>query len=143
VDSRRVHAFECAAVNCLGQNGRKVRRFLDKADSKSTGGLHTHAKRCWGEPTVKAALATKNLKAARDVIDKQPEADPERDSKITAAFERMGKEKVTYSHRQHTYEETRSVTQLTIPPRLIFHVPCPIEPRLFAGWLRTSARSKL
>ena len=107
VDSRRVHAFECAAVNCLGYNGRKVRRFLDTGDSKSTGRLHSHAKKCWGETTVKAALETRDLKAARAIVNKQPQADPKTDSTLTAAFERIGKGKVTYSHRQHTYAESR------------------------------------
>lgn len=107
VDGCRVHSFECAAVNCLGQNGRKVKCFLDTGDAKSTGGLHTHAKKCWGADTVKAALATKNLKAAREIVSKQPQADPKRDTTLTAAFERIGKGKVTYSHCQHTYAETR------------------------------------
>ena len=45
----------------------------------------------------------KNLKAAREIVAKAPQ----RDASLTAAFERIGKDKITYSHRQHTYEETR------------------------------------
>jgi hypothetical protein len=32
-----------------------------------------------------------------------------RNGSITEAFERIGKEKVSYSHYQHTYTETRYV----------------------------------
>ncbi len=102
IEGRCVHVFECAALHCKGSS-RGVRWFLDTGDSKSTGALHTHAKRCWGEETVKAAIATKNLKAAREIVERAPQ----RDSSLTAAFERIGKETITYSHRQHTYEETR------------------------------------
>ena len=103
IDGRHVHVFECAALHCKGKAGRGVRRFLDTGDSKSTGGLHMHAKRCWGTETVAAALKTKNLRAAREIVEKAPQ----RDSSLTAAFERIGKDKITFSHRQHTYEETR------------------------------------
>jgi hypothetical protein len=80
-----------------------VRRFLDKGDEKLTGGLHRHAKNCWGEETVKAAVNTKDLKAARKILGQ----DKLKDGSVTAAFERIGKGKVTYSHRQHTYTESR------------------------------------
>ena len=103
IDGRRVHVFECCAKHCKGKHGRDVRRFLDKGDEKSTGGLHRHAKNCWGEETVKAALNTRDLKAARKIIGQ----DKLKDGSITAAFERIGKGKVTYSHRQHTYTESR------------------------------------
>lgn len=98
-----MHVFECAAKHCKGKNGRDVRRFLDTCDAKSTSGLRRHAKKCWGEETVSAADKTKDLDAARTVIAKTSL----RDGSITAAFERIGKEAVTYSHRQHTYTETR------------------------------------
>jgi hypothetical protein len=103
VDSHRVHVFECAAKHCKGKHGRGVRRFLDKGDEKSTGGLHRHAKICWEEETVKAAINTKDLGAARTILGDNAS----RDGSITAAFERIGKGKVSYSHRQHEYPETR------------------------------------
>ena len=80
-----------------------MRRFLDKGDEKSTGGLHRHAKNCWGEETVKAALDTRDLKAAQKILTQ----DKLKDGSVMADFERIGKGKVTYSHRQHTYAETR------------------------------------
>jgi hypothetical protein len=52
---------------------------------------------------VKAALAMKNLKAAWEIIAKAPQ----QDSSITAAFERIGRKTIAFSHHQHTYEETQ------------------------------------
>ena len=103
VEGRRVHVFECSAKHCKGKHGRDVRRFLDKGDEKSTGGLHWHAKNCWGEETVKAAINTRDLKAVRKIMGQ----DKLKDGSVTAAFGRIGKGKVTYSHRQHTYTESR------------------------------------
>lgn len=65
--------------------------------------MHKHAKKCWGEEAVAAAVATKDLDAARECMAKHKL----RDGSITAEFERIGKEKVTYSHRQHTRTESR------------------------------------
>lgn len=96
--------FECAAGRCRGKNGRDVRRFLDTGDAKSTSGLRRHAKKCWGDEAVEAADATKDLDSARLVLTKTKL----RDGTITAQFERIaGKEKITYSHRQHTSTEAR------------------------------------
>lgn len=106
VDNRRVHIFECAASHCKGKHGRDVRRFLDTGDAKSTGNLRRHAKACWGDDAVSAADNTNNLDAARTILAK---SGLKRDGSITSAFERIGKEKVSYSHRQYTYTETRYV----------------------------------
>jgi hypothetical protein len=106
VDGRRAHIFECAAGRCRSKNsknGRDVRRYLDKADAKSTSGLRRHAVKCWGAETVKSADDTKDLEAARAVLLKSKM----RDGTITAEFERIGKSNVTYSHRQHTSTEAR------------------------------------
>ena len=103
VNGRRVHVFECAAGKCRGKNGRDVRRFLDTGDAKSTSGLHRHAKNCWGDEAVEAADGTKDLEGAREVLAKTKL----RDGSITAEFERIGKGKVSYSHRQHTSTESR------------------------------------
>jgi hypothetical protein len=104
VAGRRVHVFECAASHCKGKNGRSVRRFLDTGDAKSTSSLRRHAKMCWGDEAVSAADNTKDLDAARTVLAK---SGLKRNGSITDAFEHIGKEKVSYSHRQHTYTETR------------------------------------
>jgi hypothetical protein len=102
INERRVHVFECTVPNCKGKaNGRKVRRYLDTSDAKSTSNLRKHAKICWGEEPVAAADATKDVHAAREALGKF------KDSSITAAFKRVAKSKVTYSYRQHTTSETR------------------------------------
>ena len=103
IKDRRVHVFECAAGRCRGKNGRDVRRFLDTADAKSTSGLRRHAKKCWGEDAVEAADGTQDLDSARLVLAKTKL----RDGSITAQFERIGKTKITYSHRQHTTTQAR------------------------------------
>ena len=100
---RRLHVFECAAGKCRGKNGRDVRRFLDTGDAKSTSGLRRHAKNCWGNEAVEAADGTQDLDSARIVLAKTKL----RDGSITAEFERIGKGKVTFSHRQHTSTEAR------------------------------------
>jgi hypothetical protein len=110
IEGRRVHVFMCAASHCKGKNGRDVRRFLDKGDAKSTSGLHRHAKMCWGEEAVNAASDTKDLQGAREVLAK---SGVKRNGSITSAFARLYKEKVTYSHRQYTYTETRYVVCVT------------------------------
>jgi hypothetical protein len=76
---------------------------LDKGDAKSTSGLRRHAKKCWGAETVKSADGTKDLEAARAILLKTNL----HDGTITAEFERIGRGKVTYSHRQHTSTEAR------------------------------------
>jgi hypothetical protein len=104
IKERRVHVFECTAPNCKGKsNGRKVRRYLDTTDAKSTSNLRKHAKICWGEEPVAAADATKDVHAAREALGKY------KDSSITAAFQRVAKNRVTYSHRQHSTAEARYV----------------------------------
>ena len=102
IKDRRVHVFECSAKHCKGKgNGRFVRRYLDTSDAKSTGNLRKHAKICWGVETVAAADETRNVNDAREALKKV------KDGSITEAFERVGKGKVTYSHRQHTTTQAR------------------------------------
>jgi hypothetical protein len=105
IGGRRAHIFECSAKICKGKgrNGRHVRRYLNTADATSTSNLRRHAKICWSLETVAAADATHNVCTARAVLAKSIL----KDGSITAAFERVGKEKVTFSHRQHTRTESR------------------------------------
>ena len=107
IDGRRVHIFECGAKPCKrkGRNGQYVRRYLNTGDATSTSNLRRHAKICWGDDAIEAACRTKDACAARDVLAKTRV----KDGSITAAFERVGKESVTYSHRQHTKTEIRFV----------------------------------
>src|ERR1700678_1789787 len=67
------------------------------------GGMCRHAKKCWGAETVKSAYGTKDLEAARAILLKTNL----HDGTIMAEFERIGRGKVTYSHRQHTSTEAR------------------------------------
>ena len=78
-----------------------MRCYLDTSDAKSTGNLRKHAKICWGVETVAAADETRNVNDAREALKKV------KDGSITEAFERVGKGKVTYSHRQHTTMQAR------------------------------------
>jgi hypothetical protein len=104
IKNRRVHVSECSATRCMGKgNGRMVRQYLDTGDAKSTGNLRKHANICWGEEAVAAANNTKDVHAAHEVLGKMKSVD----SSITAAFKRIAKDKITYSHRQHTTTEAR------------------------------------
>jgi hypothetical protein len=107
ITGRRVHVFECNAKRCMGKsNGRFVRRYLDTGDAKSTSNQRKHAKVCWGEEAVAAADTTRDIRAAREALGKVKFVN----GSITAAFERVAKGKVTYSHRQHTTTEARYVS---------------------------------
>ena len=111
INRRRVHVFECRAKHCKGKgNGRMVRRYLDTGDAKSTSNLRKHARLCWGVETVAEADETKNYGAASEIIKLH------KDGSITESFERKGKGKVTYSHRQHTTTQSRCV-QVSCSPR--------------------------
>jgi hypothetical protein len=87
-DGRRAHEFKCAARGCKAT----VRQYLDKKDARSTGNMRKHLKSCWGDSVMSAA------KIVAGIL---------RDGSITTPFERKGKGKVMYSHRQHTRAETK------------------------------------
>ncbi|KAF8158522.1 hypothetical protein B0H34DRAFT_635228, partial [Crassisporium funariophilum] len=104
-EGHRAHEFCCSAsiCKCKGVNGQIVQRYLDTADCKSTSNLKRHAMICWGAKTVNNALEAKiNIDLARTTLGNL------KDRSITAAFERKGKGKVLYLHRQHTKTETRA-----------------------------------
>lgn len=63
-----------------------------------------HAKKCWSADVVAAADKASNANEVRLTTVKGL-LDPQL---ITAAFERKGKGKVTFSHRQHTKTESRA-----------------------------------
>ena len=56
-----------------------------------------------GSDAVEAADGTQDLESARVVLAKTKL----RDGSITALFEHIGKQKITYSHRQHSSKEAR------------------------------------
>ena len=86
----------CAASHCKGKHGHDVRRFLNTGDAKLTSSLRRHAKMCWGDEAVSAADNTKDLEGACSILAK---LGLKRNGSITQAFERIGKEKTSYSHR--------------------------------------------
>ena len=74
---------------------------------------------CWGDEAVDAADNTKDLEGAREVLAK---TGVKRNGSITSAFARIYKEKVTYSHRQYTYTETRYLELLLTRLTSEFHL---------------------
>lgn len=129
VDGRRVHDFICNAKVCKGKgkSPRRVRRYLDTSDKKSTGSMRRHAKVCWGEENVARADESANINASREALKNAKLID----GTITAVFERTGKGKITYSARQHTKAETRYENlSLLFRPFLIPIYFCSPAPRL-------------
>lgn len=80
-----------------GRNPWLVNWFLDKKDAKSNGNLWKHARLCWGNKTIQACDNTKDIRAAQSALWNQLKY-----GSVLAAFERVRKGKVTYSHCQHT-----------------------------------------
>jgi hypothetical protein len=138
INSQRVHVFECAAKGCKGcGNGRYVHRYLDTSDSKSTSNLRKHAKICWTEDIVALADKTKDVKAAREALGNLKNVD----ASITAAFQRIAKSKVSYSHRQHTKTEAwYAITTIYLLSILLMTLSVP---RSSVGLPRASGHSKL
>jgi len=64
--------------------------------------LCVHDINCWGQENVDNSDNASNIELASEVL-KGAEL---RDGSITAVFERTGKGKVSYSHQNHTEEET-------------------------------------
>ncbi|KAL6307681.1 hypothetical protein BKA93DRAFT_702144, partial [Sparassis latifolia] len=87
------HVFQCANCGCK----TKITQWLDKGDRTSTGNLHKHIRKCWGEEALAAAETMKTAVDAHPAVEKF-----RRSGDITASFERKGKGKVTYLSHQHT-----------------------------------------
>ncbi|KAG6835312.1 hypothetical protein H0H93_002844 [Arthromyces matolae] len=97
---RKSHVFTCTAKGCRA----KITRYLDTKDAQSTSNLRKHVRKCWGEDVLEAADNAKDKDVARkDIVEKYKQ-----NGSITAAFERKGKGKVTYSHRAHSRTQTRT-----------------------------------
>ena len=98
------HEFRCSAGVCKGKGTNKwiVQCYLNTLDWMSSSNLKQHAILCWGGDTVGKALDAKvDIESARKILGGH------QDGSITAAFERKGKGKVSYSHRQHPKAETQ------------------------------------
>ena len=100
---RCYHEFKCAAKGCK----KGVQCFLDKMNAKSTGNMRKHARHCWGDDAIRLADEARTCNVARNSIVRPLL----HNGTITASFERKGKGKVTYMHRQHTKTETRYAFQ--------------------------------
>lgn len=82
-----------------------MRRYQDKGDANSTSNLRKHAKKCWTEDVIATA---DRAKTADDIRGTALGGNLSAQT-ITAVFERQGKGKITYSHKQHTKTEARCV----------------------------------
>ena len=108
VGDHKAHVFECGVSHCHSKT-KFICRYLYTGDAGSTSNLRWHAKICWGEEAVAAADTTGSARTACDALGNRGKVD----GSITTAFERAGKGKVSYSHRQHTTAESRSVLSLS------------------------------
>ncbi|KAF9219131.1 hypothetical protein BS17DRAFT_718330 [Gyrodon lividus] len=97
-DRRCSHVFKCCARGCKVT----ICRYLDTTDARSTGNMRKHARKCWGEDSLKAADAAKNATEVHEKII----GSILRTGSITQAFKMQGKGNATYSYRQHTRAET-------------------------------------
>jgi hypothetical protein len=69
--------------------------------------MHKHARQCWGKALVDKANSAKSKNVSVDDIRAGLASAKLKDGSITASFEQIGKGRLTYSARQHTYPETR------------------------------------
>ncbi|KAF7761286.1 hypothetical protein Agabi119p4_10695 [Agaricus bisporus var. burnettii] len=101
---KRFHVFECAATRCKNVHGREVKRNIDTTNATSTSNLKVHAVKCFGANVVES-VGNANLDDARGIMKDKNNL---RDSSITAAFEKLGKGKVTYSTLPPSSLQTRA-----------------------------------
>ena len=100
LDGHQSHIFKCEGKSCK----TTIRRFLDTKDARSTGNMRKHVKSCWGIAALQAADSAKNPNDVRTKIVHSIL----RDGSITAAFERKGNGKATYSNRPLTHAESKA-----------------------------------
>lgn len=94
---QRTHAFTCAHPTCA----HVVHRYVHKHNC-STGNLCKHTTLCWGEEAVEWAMETANDVEARKVVVESLL----KTGCISTYFPWKKNGGVTYSHMQHTREET-------------------------------------
>ena len=94
------HKFKCSRQGCAAT----VRHYLDKKDAGATGNLHKHAKVCWGGAAMDAA----DNAASADEACKAIIPNILKDGSIAVAY-KLKKGTTTYSHCQHTHEQTKYV----------------------------------
>ena len=79
IKRRKYHTFFCSAVGCR----HEVCRYIGTSDAQSTGNMHKHVKKCWGEEVLSRADSIKNADDARVQLG----GAGLKDGSITAAFE--------------------------------------------------------
>lgn len=99
-NGRRRHVFECLNRGC---RNRRVGRYLGTKDAGSTGNMHRHVVRCWGEDAISRIKEIKTMKDRRAAV-----RDYRQNGTITRAFQLQGK-KVTFRATNHTKSEARCV----------------------------------
>ncbi|KIK40527.1 hypothetical protein CY34DRAFT_87163, partial [Suillus luteus UH-Slu-Lm8-n1] len=95
----RAHVFKCIAKGYW----QHVRCYLDKGYVKSMSNMVKHVKSCWSDVAYEATQEAKTVVSARESVTDNIL----KTSSITTSFERKGKGKVTYSHKQHTKIEAK------------------------------------
>ncbi|KAG2040732.1 hypothetical protein BDR03DRAFT_857696, partial [Suillus americanus] len=97
------HVFKCQGKSCKTM----VRHYLDKGNAPLTGNMRKHVQSCWGEEVLQAADEAKDA----NEVQKKIMGSILQNGSIMASFERKGKGKITYSHRQHTKAKAKHVVQ--------------------------------
>jgi hypothetical protein len=101
-DNRKYHKFTCLHPSC----GSTIRQYLDKKDATSTGSLKYHVEeacKAWG-PGISDVV--NSAKDACTVGDGRMIANGYiKTGNITHTFQRKDKAKVTYSIRNHNFNE--------------------------------------
>ena len=102
IDGRRCHTFACAGRGC----SKRVIRFLDTGDAKSTGNLRRHIKSCkaWGSDALEAAEGISSIEEAREAVQAYARSG---DLKLAFASVKKKQGKPMYSTLQRTPAETR------------------------------------
>ncbi|KAF8581723.1 hypothetical protein K439DRAFT_1353072 [Ramaria rubella] len=93
-------------VHSTGYSPSVICRFIATTDAQSTGNLRTHVRKCWGEDVLHVLQVGDKAKDQTEARKKVVKG-YKKNRSITAAFERTGKGKVLFSHRQHAKAETR------------------------------------
>ncbi|KAJ7281689.1 hypothetical protein C8J57DRAFT_1433533 [Mycena rebaudengoi] len=86
---RRYLKFPCDGKGCWN----KIKHYLDMQDKLSTGALQKHVKKCWGSDVLDSLDAAADVGVAHEKICKPYKLN----GTITAVFERIGQEKLTWT----------------------------------------------
>ncbi|KAJ7748897.1 hypothetical protein B0H16DRAFT_1210865, partial [Mycena metata] len=93
-DGRAYHYFRCTSTTCK-YNAKAVKRYTDTTDATGTSNLKKHARKCFGDAAVDAAVKGAKLDT--------------RDSSIHAAFGRSSSKPKPVLSRPFTLVELRAI----------------------------------